>query len=79
MASVFLFVITYNLPKWMIYKWETNQNGATELKLTELACDPKFLKVYLAGGNGFFLFILPMLILITSNILMLKEVKITLI
>ena len=79
MASVILFVIIYNLPKWMIYKWETNQNGATELKLTELACDPTFLKVYLAGGNGFFLFILPTLILITSNILMLKEVKITLI
>ena len=78
-ASVFFFVIIYNLPKWMIYKWETNQNGATELKLTELACDPTFLKVYLAGGNGFFLFILPTLILITSNILMLKEVKITLI
>ena len=79
MASVFLFVIIYNIPKWMIYKWETNENGATELELTEIACDPKFLKVYLAGGNGFFLFILPTLILITSNILMLKEVKITLI
>ena len=79
MASVFLFVIIYNLPKWMIYKWETNQNGATESKLTELACDPTFLKVYYAGGNGFFLFILPMLILVTSNVLMHKEVKITLI
>ena len=79
MVSVFLFVIIYNLPKWMIFKWETNQNGATELKLTELACDPTFLKVYYSGGNGLFLFILPTLILITSNILMHKEVKITLI
>ena len=75
MVSVFLFVIIYNLPKWMIYKWETSQNGTTELKLTELACDPTFLKVYLAGGSGFFLFILPTLILVTSNILMHKEVK----
>ena len=79
MGSVFLFVIIYNLPKWMIYKWETNQNGSTELKLRELACDPTFLKVYYSGGNGLFLFILPTLILITSNILMHKEVKITLI
>ena len=79
MGSVFLFVIIYNLPKWMIYKWETNQNGATELKLTELACDPTFLKVYYSGGSGLFLFILPTLILITSNVLMHKEVKITLI
>ena len=79
MVSVFLFVIIYNLPKWMIYKWETSQNGTTELKLTELACDPTFLKVYLAGGSGLFLFILPTLILVTSNILMHKEVKIILI
>ena len=79
MVSVFLFVIIYNLPKWMIYKWETSQNGTTELKLTELACDPTFLKVYYSGGNGLFLFILPTLILITSNVLMHKEVKITLI
>jgi hypothetical protein len=74
MASVFLFVIIYNLPKWMIYKWETNQNGVTELKKTKLACDPTFLKVYYAGGNGLFLFILPTLILIISNLLMYKEV-----
>ena len=79
MVSVFLFVIIYNLPNWMIYKWETSQNGTTELKLTELACDPTFLKVYLAGGSGLFLFILPTLILVTSNILMHKEVKVTLI
>ena len=79
MASVFLFVIIYNLPKWMIYKWETNQNGVTELKKTKLACDPTFLKVYYSGGNGLFLFILPTLFLITSNVLMHKEVKITLI
>ena len=79
MVSVFLFVIIYNLPKWMIYKWETSQNGTTELKLTELACDPTFLKVYFAGGSGLFLFILPTLILVTSNILMHKEVKIILI
>ena len=78
MASVFLFVIIYNLPKWMIFKWETNQNGATELKLTELACDPTFLKVYYAGGNGLFLFILPTLILVISNVLMYNEVLITL-
>ena len=76
MASVFLFVIIYNLPNWMVYKWETNQNGATELKSTELACDPTFLKVYYTGGNGLFLFILPTLILIASNILMYKEVLI---
>ena len=79
MASVFLFVIIYNLPKWMVYKWETNQNGATELKLTELACDPTFLNVYYAGGNGLFLFILPTLILITSNVLNHKEVLMPLI
>ena len=78
MASVFLFAIIYNLPKWMIYKWETNQNGTTELKLTELACDPTFLKVYYAWGSGLFLFILPTLILIASNVLMYKEVLITL-
>ena len=79
MGSVFLFVIIYNLPKWMIYKWETNENGATELKLRELACDPTFLKVYYAGGSGLFLFILPTLILIASNVLMYKEVLIPLI
>ena len=79
MVSVFLFVIIYNLPKWMIFKWETNQNGATELKLTELACDPTFLKVYYSGGNGLFLFILPTLILITSNVLNHKEVLMPLI
>ena len=79
MASVVLFVIIYNLPKWMIYKWETNQNGATELKLTELACDPTFLNVYFAWGHGLFLFVLPTLILITSNVLMYKEVLIPLI
>ena len=74
MASIVLFVIIYNLPKWMVFKWETNQNGVTELKKTKLACDPTFLKVYYAGGNGLFLFILPTLILIISNLLMYKEV-----
>ena len=76
MVSVFLFVIIYNLPKWMIFKWETNQNGVTELQTTELACDPTFYKVYSAGGNGLFLFILPTLMLIISNVLMYKEVLI---
>ena len=79
MASIFFFVTVYNLPKWMFFKWETNQNGVTELKTTALACDPTFYKVYSAGGYGLFLFILPTLFLITSNVLMHKEVKITLI
>ena len=76
MASIFFFVIVYNLPKWMFFKWETNQNGVTELQTTELACDPTFYKVYSAGGNGLFLFILPTLMLIISNVLMYKEVLI---
>ena len=76
MASIFFFVIVYNLPKWMFFKWETNQNGVTELKTTELACDPTFYKVYSAGGYGLFLFILPTLMLIISNVLMFKEVLI---
>ena len=73
-ASVILFVIIYNLPKWMIWEWKTNQNGVKEVKPTELACDPTFLRLYYVGGNGLFLFILPTLTLIISNILMLKEV-----
>ena len=76
MASIFFFVIVYNLPKWMFFKWETNQNGVTELQTTELACDPTFYKVYSAGGYGLFLFILPTLMLIISNALMYKEVLI---
>ena len=76
MASIFFFVIVYNLPKWMFFKWETNQNGVTELTTTELACDPTFYKVYSAGGYGLFLFILPTLMLIISNVLMYKEVLI---
>ena len=27
MASIFLLVIIYNLPKWMMFRMETNQNG----------------------------------------------------
>ena len=76
MASIFFFVTVYNLTKWMFFKWETNQNGVTELKTTALACDPTFYKVYSAGGYGLFLFILPTLMLIISNVLMYKEVLI---
>ena len=75
-ASIFLFVTIYNLPKWMIFKWETNQKDVTELKTTELACNLTFYKVYFAGGDGFFGFILPTFILVTSNILMYKKVQI---
>ena len=75
-ASIFLFVTIYNLPKWMIFKWETNQKDVTELKTTELACNLTFYKVYFAGGNGLFIFILPTLMLIIPNVLMHKEVLI---
>ena len=76
MASIFLLVIIYNLPKWMIFRRETSPNGVTELKLTELACDPTFYKLYFTGGNGIFLFILPTLMLIIPNVLIHKEVLI---
>ena len=74
MVSIFLLVIMYNLPKWMIFRRETSPNGVTELKLTKLACDPTFYKLYYTGGNGIFLFILPTLMLIIPNVLMHKEV-----
>ena len=35
-----------------------------------------FYKVYIAGGNGLFIFILPTLMLIIPNVLMLKKVLI---
>ena len=76
MASIFLLVIIYNIPKWMMFRWETNPNGVRELKITELFCDPTFYKVYYAGGNGLFMFILPTLMLIIPNVLMHKEVLI---
>ena len=76
MASIFLLVIIYNIPKWMIFGWETNQDGVSEIKITKYACDPTFYKVYFAGGNGLFMFILPTLMLIIPNILMHKEVLI---
>ena len=76
MASIFFFVIVYNLPKCMFFKWETNQSGVSELKTTELACDPTFYNIYFAWGYGLFLFILPTLMLIISNVLMYKEVLI---
>ena len=76
MASIFLLVIIYNLPKWMIFRRETSPNGVTELKLTKLACDPTFYKLYYTGGNGIFLFILPTLMLIIPNVLMHNEVLI---
>ena len=75
-ASIFLSVTIYNLPKWMIFKWQTNQNGFQELQTTDLACNLTFYKVYFAGGDGLFGFILPTLILVTSNVLMYKEVLI---
>ena len=74
MASIFLLVIIYNLPKWMMFRWETNQYGVSEIKITKFACDPTFYKVYFAGGNGLFIFILPTLMLIIPNVLMHKEV-----
>ena len=74
MESIFLLVIIYNLPKWMFFKWDTV--GVGELETTKLPCDPTFYKVYSAGGNGLFLFILPTLMLIISNVLMYKEVLI---
>ena len=76
MASIFLLVIIYNIPKWMMFRWETNPNGVRELKITELFCDPTFYKVYYAGGNGLFMFILPTLMLIIPNVLIQKEVLI---
>ena len=77
MASILLLAIIYNLPKWMIFRWETNPtNGDGELKIRKLACDPIFYKVYYAGGNGFFMFILPTLMLVIPNVLMHKEVLI---
>ena len=76
MASIFLLVIIYNLPKWMTFRWETNPHGVRELKTTKFACDPTFYKVYYAGGNGLFMFILPTLMLIIPNVLMHKEVLI---
>ena len=75
MASIFLLVIIYNLPKWMAFRWETNL-GVKELKITKFACDPTFFKVYYAGGNGLFMFILPTLLLVIPNVLMHKEVLI---
>ena len=74
MASIFFFVIVYNLPKWMFFKWETI--GVGELETTKLPCDPTFYKVYYAGGNGLFMFILPTLMLVIPNVLMHKEVLI---
>ena len=76
MASILLLVVIYNLPKWMIFRRETSPNGVTELKLTELACDPIFYKLYYTGGNGIFLFILPTLMLVIPNVLMHNEVLI---
>ena len=72
MASIFLLVIIYNLPKWMFFKWDTV--GVGELETTKLPCDPTFYKVYYAGGNGLFMFILPTLMLVIPNVLMHKEV-----
>ena len=74
MASIFFLAIIYNLPKWMMFRWETNQYGVSEIKITKFACDPAFYKVYFAGGNGLFIFILPTLMLIIPNALMHKEV-----
>ena len=51
MASIFLLAIIYNVPKWMMFRWETNLDDVRELKITELFCDPTFYKVYYAGGN----------------------------
>ena len=76
MASIFVLVIIWNLPKWMTFRWETNSNGVSELKTTKLTCDPTFYKVYYAGGNGLFMFILPTLMLVIPNVLMHKEVLI---
>ena len=76
MASIFFLAIIYNLPKWMTFRWETNPDGVRELKITELFCDPTFYKVYYAGGNGLFMFILPTLMLIIPNVLIQKEVLI---
>ena len=76
MASIFLLAIIYNVPKWMMFRWETNLDDVRELKITELFCDPTFYKVYYAGGNGVFMFILPTLMLIIPNVLMQKEVLI---
>ena len=76
MASIFFLAIIYNVPKWMMFKWETNPYGVGELKPTKLACDPTFYNVYYAGGNGLFMFILPTLMLIIPNVLMQKEVLI---
>ena len=76
MASILLLVIIYNLPKWMMFRWETNQYGVSKIKITKFACDPTFYNVYFAGGNGLFIFILPTLMLIIPNVLMHKEVLI---
>ena len=76
MASIFVLIIIWNLPKWMTFRWETNSNGVNELKTTKFACDPTFYKVYYAGGNGLFMFILPTLMLVIPNVLMHKEVLI---
>ena len=76
MASIFVLVFIWNLPKWMTFRWETNSNGVSELKTTKFACDPTFYKLYYAGGNGLFMFILPTLMLVIPNVLMHKEVLI---
>ena len=76
MASIFFLAIIYNIPKWMMFRWETNQYGVREIKISKFACDPTFYKVYFAGGNGLFMFILPTLLLIIPNVLMHKEVLI---
>ena len=75
MASIFLLAIIYNLPKWMTFRWETI-NGVRKLKIAKFVCDPTFYKVYYAGGNGLFMFILPTLLLVIPNVLMHKEVLI---
>ena len=76
MACIFLLAIIYNLPKWMTFRWETNDDGVRELKTSKFVCDPTFYKVYHAGGNGLFMFILPTLLLVIPNVLMHKEVLI---
>ena len=74
MAAIFILLIIYNLPKWMFFKWDTI--GFGDLETTKLPCDPTFYKVYYAGGNGLFMFILPTLMLVIPNVLMHKEVLI---
>ena len=67
---IILFAFVWNIPKCIAYEWKDGYAVETRIALSWM-----FLKGYLLWGSGIVKFVIPLLLLVTLNVFVVKEVK----